>query len=393
MNGIWSNIKALGTVMGREIHNMTYYPMYWFCMILVPLFITFFFTDLMEKGLPTDLPIGIVDLDNSTTSRKLMRRLESFPTAKVVAHYPSVSEARRAMQKTEIYAFMYIPENMSEELIGGRKPKVSFYYNNSVLLAGSLLYKELRAICTMGGGAVVMTKMQAQGATQRQIMGTLQPLMVDTHAIDNPFLNYNVYLSNIIIPACIAIFIFLMTAYTMGVELKFNSAKEWMRKSNSNIFIAIVGKISPQTFVFSLIVWCYQYWLFIHLGFPHNCSFWFIMLVGMIFVLACQGFGIFIFGIMPSLRMSMSICALWSVLSFSISGFSFPVDAMDPAIQALSWLFPLRSFFMIYQMTIFHGFPVSEAWIYFIVLSVFIMLPVLVMRRLKTVLTTYDYMP
>lgn len=393
MNSFKEHITAFLSVAGREFYHISYYPIYWFCMFVLPLFVIFFFTDIMSDGLPTDVPMGVVDLDNSTTSRRLIRRLESFPTADIVAHYPSVTQARKDMQGKKIYAYIYIPEGMAEDMIAGRKPTISFYYNNSVLLAGSLLYKELRAISTMASAAMMMTKMQALGMTQREIMGTLQPLAVEAHPIDNPYLNYNVYLSNIIIPACIAIFIFLMTAYTIGVEIKFGMTKDWMQKAKGHISSAILGKILPQTFFYSLIVWFYQYWLFIHLGFPHNCSFTFIMLVGLIFVMACQGMGIFVFGIMPSLRMSMSICALWSVLSFSVSGFSFPVDAMDTPIQALSWMFPLRSFFMIYQMNIFHGFPVAESWIYFIALSVFILLPLLVIRHLKTVLNTYEYIP
>ncbi|MCQ2095854.1 MAG: ABC transporter permease [Bacteroidaceae bacterium] len=387
------HIFAFLAVAKREFRHIGYYPMYWFCMVLLPLFVIFFFTDIMHEGLPTDVPMGVVDLDNSTTSRKLMRRLESFPTARIVANYPTFSAAREDMQEKKIYAIMYIPEGMAEDMIAGHKPTISFYYNNSVLLAGSLLYKELRAISTMASLAMVQTKMQALGVPQREIMGTLQPVIIEAHPIDNPYLNYNVYLSNIIIPACIAIFIFLMTAYTIGVEIKFGTAREWMRKAKGHVSVAMLGKILPQTFFFALVVWFYQYWLFVHLGFPHNSSFAFIMCVGLIFVLACQGLGIFIFGIMPSMRMSMSICALWSVLSFSISGFSFPVDAMDPPIQAMAWMFPLRSYFMIYQMNIFHGFPVADSWIYFIALMVFIMLPLLVLRHLKTVLNTYEYIP
>lgn len=85
--------------------------MYLFCMIVFPVFVTFFFTSLMDEGQPQDMPVGVVDLDNSSTTRKLTRLLDSFQSTKVVAHYPSVDEARHAVQKGDIYGFVYFPKN------------------------------------------------------------------------------------------------------------------------------------------------------------------------------------------------------------------------------------------------------------------------------------------
>ena len=393
MNSIKKYASAFADVLGMELYNIATRPIYWFCMIIFPMFVIFFFTNIMEENLPTDMPVGLVDLDNSSTSRKLARRLDAFQNSQIVAHYPSVTEARKAMQKNEIYAFLYIPEGLSEDMIGGRQPKISFYYNNSILLAGSLTYKEMRAISAIGASGYTLAKMQKQGYTDKQIMTYLQPVLIDTHAIDNPWLNYNAYLCGTIIPASLALFICLMTAYTIGAEIKFDRSKIWLRKAQNSIIIALTGKMLPQTAIFSIIVWFYQYWLYIHLGFPHNCGFTLIMLIGLLLVLAMQGFGIFIFGIMPSLRMSLSICSLWSVLSFSISGFTFPLDAMDRAIQAISWLFPMRSYFMIYQMNIFHGYPVGYSWAYYIALIAFVFAPLLVLRHLKKVLNEFEYIP
>lgn len=393
MKRIKKNILAFIDVVGMELHNMSYYPMYWFCMIVLPLFIIFFFTNIMQENLPSDMPVGVVDLDNSTTSRKLIRRLDGFQSSKVVAHYPNVTEARTAMQKNEIYGFLYVPKDLSEDMIAGRQPKLSFYYNNSILLAGSLIYKEMRAVSQMGSSGYTLAKMQKQGYTDKEIMTFLQPVLTDVHAIDNPWLNYNAYLCAIIIPASIALFVCLMTAYTIGAEIKFDRSKMWLRKANNSVIIALSGKMLPSAIVFSIIMWFYQYWLYIHLGFPHNCSFPFIMLIGTLLVLASQGLGIFIFGIMPSLRMSLSICSLWSVLSFSVSGFTFPVEAMDKSIQLLSWLFPMRSYFMIYQMNIFHGYPVGYAWSYYVALAAFIAMPLLVLKHIKKVLAEFEYIP
>ncbi|MBQ6548542.1 MAG: ABC transporter permease, partial [Prevotella sp.] len=70
-------------------------------MVAFPLLAMIFFTSLMDEGLPEDMPVGVVDLDNTSTSRSLVRRLDAFQNSRVVARYPSVADARRAVQENQ----------------------------------------------------------------------------------------------------------------------------------------------------------------------------------------------------------------------------------------------------------------------------------------------------
>ena len=128
----------------RECGILLKNPMYMFCMVVFPIFATIFFTSLMQEGQPTDMPVGIVDLDRTSTTRTLTRKLDAFQNTKVAHYYRSVSEARLAMQRNEIYAFLYIPEGTTSELLAMRQPKISFYYSSTSLTAGALLFKDLK---------------------------------------------------------------------------------------------------------------------------------------------------------------------------------------------------------------------------------------------------------
>ena len=163
--------------------------------------------------------------------------------------------------------------------------------------------------------------------------------------------------------------------------------------ADNNIIVALLGKFLPQTLIFLAIVYVYEYYVFYVLHFPHLGSAWMIALLGLLQVLAAQGFGIFAFGLMPSLRMSMSVCSLWAVLSFSMAGSAFPVMGMDAPLQSLSWLFPLRHYYMIYQITVFNGFPLLEAWFHLAALVAFTLLPWLVVKKIKNAMLTYVYIP
>ncbi len=389
-------MKVLGQiyeVMMRELEMLWRNQIYGFCMVVFPILVIFFFTSMLDDGLPTSMPVGIVDLDNTSTSRALERRLDGFQMSHIVAHYPSVAEARKAMQRNEIYGFLYIPKGTTDKLLASRQPKISYYYTYTTLVAGAMLMKDMKTISILGSAAVGRATMRAKGFTDKQIETLLQPIFIDLHQIANPWTNYSVYITTFMVPGILMIFIFLISAYSIGTELKFATAKDWLARADNNITIALMGKFLPQTLIWLAIVFSYEFYVFYHLDFPHLGSPWMLVLLGLMQVLAAQGFGIFAFGLMPSLRMSMSICSLWAVLSISMAGAAFPVMAMDGALQSLSWLFPLRHYFMLYQTCVFNGFPLVESWFHFAALFGFILLPWLVVKKIKNAMLTYVYIP
>ena len=211
---------ALWNVMKRECRRLVSRPLYLFSMVVAPLFCYIFFTTLMDSGLPKDMPVGIVDQDQTTTTRQLARTLDAFQQSKVVARYPTFNEAREAMQRGEIYGFYYIPEGTTAEAQAQRRPTVSFYTNNSLLIAGSLLFKDMKMMSELASGAVVQATLLAKGATEDQAMAYLQPIVIDTHPLNNPWLNYSVYLNNTFAPGMLMLLIFMVTVFSIGVEIK-----------------------------------------------------------------------------------------------------------------------------------------------------------------------------
>lgn len=377
----------------RELQILRRNYIYLSCMVVFPLLVMVFFTSLMSSGLPTDMPVGVVDEDQTSTSRSLTRRLDAFQMSHVVAHYPTVTEARRAMQENDIYAFLYIPRGTTEKLLAGRQPKVSFYYSYTTMASGAMLMKDLKTISTLGSAAVGQSTMLAKGLTEQQVQTLLLPIRIDLHQIANPWSSYNIYLTTMMVPGLMMLFIFLISAYSLGTELKFGTSKEWLAMADNRILVALLGKFLPQTLIWLTIIFSYEYYVFGWLEFPHPGGPWMLLLLGVMQVLASQGFGVFAFGLMPSLRMSMSICSLWAVLSISMAGSAFPIMGMDTPLQSLSWLFPLRHYYMIYQICVFNGFPLLEAWFHFAALSAFLLLPWLVIRKIKNAMLTYVYIP
>ena len=206
--------------------------------------------------------------------------------------------------------------------------------------------RDMRMMSELASGAAARKVLLARGATEQQAMAFLQPIVIETHPIGNPTLNYNVYLSNTLLPGILGIFIMMMAVFAIGMEIKNGTAGEWLGKAGGNIHVALIGKLLPQTIIFLLTSALMVIWLYGYMAFPCMCGPWVMMGLLSVFVIASQCLGVFMICMLPSLRLGLSFASLWGVLSFSICGMSYPLMAMDAPLQGLALLFPLRHYFI-----------------------------------------------
>ena len=385
-------IRAGIQVGKRELKRLFTNKIYLFCIFGAPLFCLFFFLSMMDEGLPNNLPLAVVDLDDSTSSRSLIRQLDAFEGTEVVVKPVDFPAAREIMQKGDVYGILLIPKNFAKDAATGKQPKLSFYTNNSYLIAGSLLFKDLKTISVLASASVGLQTGRAKGYTDAQIMAQIQPIRIDSHPIGNPWLNYSVYLNNIIIPGILQLMIFCITVYSIGIEIKENTTRKWLRKGKYSMTVSLLGKLLPQTLLFLLCGLIIYTVLYAFMGFPFNNIFPMLSMM-LLFILACQSFGVFMIGVFPTLRLGLSFACIWGMLSFSICGFSFPVDAMYPPVQALSNLFPLRHYFLIYVDQGLNGRPILSSWEHYIALMGFLILSAFIIKPLQFAVRHVKYQP
>ena len=377
-------LKNIWNITYRELRAFSKRPIFLMIMFVAPLGFLWMFTSLMQAGLPTKLPAALVDEDDTHVTRQLTRILGTMEETRFVLQTYSFTEAREAMQRGEIYAIFRIPKGTTEAALTQRQPVVSFYTNDSYYIAASLLMKDMRKMAEMAGLAITRETMRARGFTDEQIMGTIQPIVVESHPLGNPHLNYSVVLSNLIVPGLLMLVIMLTTSYSLGNEWKRGRQKHLYEMGNGNIWVIIIGKLLPQTLLYTLIFWLIDLVFYSYLQFPCQCGIPRMMLWGHLAVLASQGFGLLMFEAFPGqMRMAMSACSLLGVLQFSLAGFSFPVSAMDPPFQWLSNIFPLHHYFLIYVNQCLNGYDISYAWANVAALVAICLLPNVFVFRLR----------
>lgn len=386
--------RRLAAIFRRELGIFSRRPIFLFCMIVMPMVCVVFFTSLMRAGLPTSLPMGLVDEDRTHTTRILARTMAAFEASEFTNRYDSFTEARKAVQRGEIYGFFYIPEGTTEKAMASKQPSVSFYTNEAYFVPGTLLMKDMMTASEILSLALTRETLYAKGYNEDDAMAVIRPIVTEAHPLNNPTLDYSVYLSNIVLPGILILLIMLSTTYTIGLEWKQKTQKTWFRMADYSVTTALAGKLLPQTILYSLMVVFYDVYLYRFMGFPCNCGIAAMTGIGILTVLAAQAFGVLLFGIFcGKMRLAMCLSSLWGILSFSLAGFTYPTTAMAPVLGHLAVLFPLRHYYLLYVNQALNGYPIAYAWQSVVALLLFIMLPLALNGRYRAAFLKYDYKP
>ena len=101
----------------------------------------------------------------------------------------------------------------------------------------------------------------------------------------------------------------------------------------------------------------------------------------------------FFFGVLPNLRLSLSVSALLGILSFSLAAFSFPVESMYPSLGIFSWILPIRYNFLIYIDQALNGIPVYYSRIWYVAYIIFMLLPLTMLWNIKRAMRRPVYIP
>jgi len=262
-----------------------------------------FFLTLLQEGQPERLPVAIVDLDNSAISRRFYRELNSTAMSNIVTKCSSYPEARDLMQRGDIYAFIVVPHNFYNDLLVNKRPQISFYTNDAFLVAGTLSYKNLLTMSTLASAAYQREILRKKGlSNEDDIMGRIQPIVIDSHLVGNPWANYGVYLINLLLPGVLQLMIILLTIFSIGIELKNKTSREWLAAGDGSIVTALTGKLLPYTILFSILGIAGNVLLYKFIGFPMHGSFVLFSVATILYVLAHQAIGIFMIGLFPVLR-------------------------------------------------------------------------------------------
>lgn len=339
---------GIRSVFIREVKRMHKFKGTMFLLTLLPVVLALFFTSIFVQDTPRELPVAVVDYDNSSLSRKALRMVEATPSVALTAHTQSVEEAKDLMMKGKVSGVLVIPKDMERKVFRGESIEVPLFIGGEKILNASLIYKDVfTTLSTLSSGVEIQFLVKG-GLSEADAYQKMMPVYYEKHQLFNPYTSYSYFLLPGFLILLVSMFAIISTVFVIGVELKRGTSDQWVETGGGNIIKSVVGKLLPFTIIYFVMQMFIFVVMFGYLGQPMNGNMWFMLFSSFLYVIGCQAFGMIIISLFLNLGLSTSIGAGFSIMAFSFSGLTFPIEAVYGFISTLSNFFPYRHYMKIF---------------------------------------------
>jgi len=327
---------------------------------------------LFSDGVVRDLPVAVVDMDQTAFSSRITQLIDAAPVCNVMWRLSSTDEAKKMMDAGKIDAIVVLPTDLERKVFNNGVPAIAVYINNTNVVKGGALKSGLfTTLSTISAGVKVQVAVK-KGQTPMQAIEKARPVKVNVHLLFNPFGNYSYFLVLGLLPLLSVVFIFLGSVYALGMELREGTAGELLLVANNNVSVALAGKLLPYTLLFFMDMMMMNILLMKTLGTPVNGSLFLILASEILLIISYQLLAVLFLKITANLRLSLSLGSAYTMMALTFSGLTFPSIAMPLMAKLFSLLFPYTFWLQIFLSQTLRGEPVSEVVIPFLAFIPFI---------------------
>ena len=383
--------RPLIRVMRREIRRIADSWVLIFSTMIAPIVAFLIIIWLFSDGVVRDLPIGVVDLDQTAFSSRVTRLVDAAPVCNVKWNLHSLVEAKQMMEAGKIEAVVLLPADLERNILNNKSSVIAVYINNTNVVKGGALKSGLyTTLSTVSAGIKVQLSV-TKGESPERAIEKVRPVKVNTHLLFNPFGNYSYFLVLGLLPLLAVVFIFLGSVYALGMEFKEGTAGDLINMANNKIVVAMIGKMLPYTVLFFMDMMVMNIFLVKNLGTPVNGSLFAILLSELLMIISYQLLAILFLKLTANLRLSLSLGSAYTMMALTFSGLTFPAMAMPLAAKLFSLIFPYTFWLCIFMSQTLRGEPITEVLPSFLAFLPFIVCGVLAFPGIKRKLSHTRY--
>jgi ABC-2 type transport system permease protein len=323
-------MSAVAAVARRELRRLGRLPVLLWLLGPIPAAMTMIVIGVFSTEVVRDLPVAVLDLDRSATSRIATRWIDANRSARLVGHVEDLGAVRSAVVERQVYGVLVVPRHFERDLVRGRSPHVSFLFNEEYLTAGGNVAGDVsRGAATAAGVLTVLSGRRPS------------PVQVDLRSLFNPSGSYAQALGFLLIGGLLTVVIGVATIYAVGRELADGTAAEWLEAAHGSTAAAWLGKLAPYTAFHCVLVAAllglFRAWY----GIPVRGPVWLLAVATLAFVLACQAFGLLLVARTANLRVSLGLATVMLGPAAAFSGVTFPLGAMPAGARVWAQALPL----------------------------------------------------
>lgn len=299
---------------------------------------------IFSAGVARDLPIAVIDNDNSSLSRQLTRWLDASPGIKVAAKAGSSDEALQLLRERSAFGYLVIPSDFEKELLAGRQATVQWLYNAQFSSHAGALLRDVRTVSTTLSAGVEMTARAKKGVSGVQAAAQFEPIRTQLNSLYNENISYEAFLTLALMPSMLQIFIVIAVVTTIGRELRDGTVPQWLASANGSWWRAVGAKLLFPLAAYMAMALLYLLFFSLARGWAVAGSLPGLLLAMLLLVLAYCALGLLLIAATLSLRLSLSGTAFITAPAFAFAGQAFPLMAMPPLARAWAQALPLTHY-------------------------------------------------
>lgn len=315
-----------------------------------------------SKGKVTDLPIVVVDKDQSKMSKKALQMMEDNEVLTISALLPNEDNLTRTALEKEAVCIVIIPEGFEKGVLTKKYPEITTIVNTANVLTANYASTALQVCLGTLKVGVQLETLRKQGVPENLLMSQYEPFKTTFIKKNNRSTNYMYFLWPGILATVLQQVLMLGLALSFASEFE-NGTFKFLVNKTSSTFKLIMVKVIPyliMSFGIWLIYWLFTWWFKI----PFYENLGTLTLAAGLFVLSVCFIGILVSLLIPSQLKATEVLMVIATPSFILSGFTWPLSQMPEWIQYLASIIPLTHFLPIFRVLIIENGPTDLIYPY-----------------------------
>ncbi|WP_300758555.1 ABC transporter permease [Janthinobacterium sp.] len=326
---------------------------------------------IFSAGIARDLPIAVIDKDNSTLSRQLTRWLDACPGIQVHEQVQASDQALQLLRERTVFGYLVIPDDFEKQLLGGRQATVQWLYNAQFSSHAGALSRDVRTVTTTLSAGIEMTARAKQGVSTIQAAAQFEPVRTQLNSLYNENISYEAFLTLALMPSMLQIFIVIAVVTAIGRELRDGTVPLWLASAKGSWLRAVAAKLVFPLITYSALALLYLLFFSLVRDWAVAGSLVGLLLSMLLLVLAYCGLALLLIAATLSLRLSLSGAAFITAPAFAFAGQAFPLLAMPPLARGWAEALPLTHYLQLQTSYWLAGAPWSYGLKEMLILAAF----------------------
>ncbi|MCL1680212.1 ABC transporter permease [Elizabethkingia miricola] len=302
-----------------------------------------------QSGKVENIPVLVVDRDNTPLSNQLTDMLDDNSSIKVIKYIQEPQSIKDEVIKNEAAAVVMIPTKFEADMLQKKYPELNVYVNTGNVLTANFASKALQlTIGTFSAGASIKG-LQKMGMPAVKAATQYEPFKTNYITLFNTTSNYLIFMWPAMLAVVLQQVILLAMAVSFAAEFQRGSFIKEYYGMRRWAFPTMLIKVIPIWFFSILIVGIY-YLMHMIFKVPMPEGIFNFILLTAVFVGSASFLGVFISILIPDALKATQILMVLASPSFIISGFTWPLSAMPAAVQFLANIIPLTPFLQAFKI-------------------------------------------